>query len=123
MSAESPPASVPDLLARASELAMSFSARAAEHDRDASFPFENFDSLRDAGLLNLTVPERFGGMGAGLVAACKATEEVARGEPSTALVYAMHLIYHAVGARSPHWSQFPYERMARDSVDGIALIN
>ena len=46
----------------------------------------------------------------------RAATWVRKGEPSTALVYAMHVIYHAVGARSPHWSQPPYEQMARDSL-------
>ncbi|WP_249443988.1 hypothetical protein, partial [Acinetobacter baumannii] len=36
-------------------LASEFAARAAGHDRDASFPFENFNQLADAGLLALTV--------------------------------------------------------------------
>ena len=114
---------VEQLLIAADELGRAFASGAAEHDRDASFPFENFDALFDAGLMNLTVPERFGGHGAGLVAACRATEAIARGEPSTALVYAMHVIYHAVGSRAPRWSQGPYEQMARDSVAGLAPIN
>ncbi|MEX0781816.1 MAG: acyl-CoA dehydrogenase family protein [Dehalococcoidia bacterium] len=123
MTARATAPSLSELLRRADELGRSFAARAAEHDRDASFPFENFEALQDLGLMNLTVPERFGGHGAGLVAACRATEAIAKGEPSTALVYAMHLIYHGVGARSPHWSQPPYEQMARDSIARIAPIN
>jgi alkylation response protein AidB-like acyl-CoA dehydrogenase len=118
MSAGATAPSIAELLDRARDVSRSFAERAAEHDRYASFPFENFDALRDAGLLNLTVPERLGGQGAGIAAACKAAEAIAMGEPSTALVYAMHLIYHAVGARSPHWSQSVYELMARDSVEG-----
>ena len=46
-------------------LASEFAARAAQHDRDASFPFENFDQLSEAGLLALTVPAALGGRGAG----------------------------------------------------------
>ena len=48
---------------RAAVLTPRFFDRAAAHDRDASFPFENFDDLRDAGLLNLSVPREFGGDG------------------------------------------------------------
>ena len=33
-----------------------FAPRAAAHDRDASFPFENYDDLRAAGLLGICVP-------------------------------------------------------------------
>src|SRR5688572_16754706 len=41
-----------------------FAPRAAKHDREASFPFENYDDLRRAGLLGLCVPEAHGGRGA-----------------------------------------------------------
>ena len=117
----SPP--VDELVGRARELGQDIAGRAAEHDRDASFPFENFEALRDAGLLALAVPERFGGAGCGLEDACRATEAIARGEPSTALVYAMTNIYHGMGARSPQWSQPIYEEMARAAVERGAMIN
>ena len=45
-----------DAIERARDLSIGFAARAADHDRDASFPFENFTELHDAGLLSLTVP-------------------------------------------------------------------
>ncbi|MGD9893584.1 MAG: acyl-CoA dehydrogenase family protein [Dehalococcoidia bacterium] len=107
----------------ASELARDFAVRAGDHDRDASFPFENFDLLHQSGLLNLTVPTEFGGMGAGLSVTCKVVEEIARGDASTALVYAMHVIYHAVFGRARRWPAAQHERLCRDSLDGVALIN
>ena len=51
-------------MALADQLAAEFAPRAAEHDRDNTFPFENFDRLRETGYLALTVPEEFGGGGA-----------------------------------------------------------
>lgn len=39
----------PDYIARAEALAEAFAARAAEHDRTGSFPFENFRELSEAG--------------------------------------------------------------------------
>ena len=47
-------------------LAEEFAGRADGHDRDGSFPFENFVRLRSVGLLTLTAPGEFGGHGAGL---------------------------------------------------------
>jgi len=44
-------------------MAEGFQSRIAAHDRDASFPRENFDELRAAGLLGLTIPEEDGGHG------------------------------------------------------------
>jgi alkylation response protein AidB-like acyl-CoA dehydrogenase len=111
------------LLERVSALAADFATRAGEHDRDASFPFENFERLRDAGLLSLTVPVQYGGQGAGLTLTCRVLEGVARGDASTALVLAMHYIHHALLARAHRWPDAMHERVCRESVEGIALIN
>ena len=110
-------------LPRAQELAARFALSAAEVDRSAAFPFANFEALHDAGLLSLTVPERFGGAGAGLETACRVVAAIGGGEPSTALVYAMHLIYHALPAINGRWPSAVHEMMCRESVDGIALVN
>ena len=59
-------------------LASEFAARAAQHDRDASFPFENFDQLSEAGLLALTVPTALGGGGAGALDAARSSASSAR---------------------------------------------
>ena len=41
-----------------------FAPRAAEYDRAASFPSENYADLRAAGLLAICVPQAHGGLGA-----------------------------------------------------------
>jgi alkylation response protein AidB-like acyl-CoA dehydrogenase len=111
------------VLERAEALAQDFATRAAAHDREASFPFENFEALRDAGLLNLTVPRIYGGQELGLPAVCRVIERIAGGDASTALVLAMHYIYHAVFGRAGRWPAEVHERICRESVEGIALIN
>lgn len=109
---------------RAAALAPTFFERAALHDREASFPFENFDALRDAGLLNLSVPREFGGDGLGLREGVQVIAAVAAGDGSTALVLAMHYIHHATLAADPSgFAPALYERLCRESVEGIALIN
>src|SRR5437764_4906830 len=87
------------ILDRAATLAADFATRAAEHDRDASFPFENFEVLRDADLLSLTIPVEHGGHGAGLAIACRVIQTIAGGDASTALVLSMQYIFHAGFAR------------------------
>jgi alkylation response protein AidB-like acyl-CoA dehydrogenase len=111
------------VLERAELLAGDFATRAAAHDREASFPFENFDLLADAGLLNLTVPARYGGTDAGLALSCRVIERIAGGDASTALVLAMHYIYHATFARTRRGSSALWEQVCRESLQGIALIN
>ncbi|MGH2585689.1 MAG: acyl-CoA dehydrogenase family protein [Dehalococcoidia bacterium] len=111
------------VLERAAALAADFATRAAEHDRDASFPFENFRALLDAGLLGLTVPVEYGGQGAGLTFTCRVVEQIARGDASTALVFAMQVIYHATFARGGRWPVQLRERVCREAVEEGALIN
>ncbi len=111
------------VLDHARQLAREFSTRAAEYDRTGAFPFENFTALRDAGLLNLTVPVEYGGRGLALPVVCRVVGQIAHGDASTALVLAMHYIYHAVFGRTRHWPAGVYERLCRESVEGIALIN
>jgi alkylation response protein AidB-like acyl-CoA dehydrogenase len=69
-----------------------FALRAAQHDREASFPFEDYADLREAGLLGLCVPERYGGLGADLETYCLVSEQIARGNAATALTYNMHAL-------------------------------
>jgi alkylation response protein AidB-like acyl-CoA dehydrogenase len=54
-----------ELIALARRLARErFAPRAERHDREASFPFDDYADLRAEGLLGLCVPTRHGGLGA-----------------------------------------------------------
>jgi alkylation response protein AidB-like acyl-CoA dehydrogenase len=72
-------------------LADDFATRAAQHDRDASDPLENYAVLRDSGFYGLNVPTELGGRGVGLLGYSLAAEELAQGCASTALSFNMHL--------------------------------
>lgn len=118
------PARTPsEYLAAAERLAPVFAERAAQHDRDASFPFENFEDLRDAGLLNLGIPVEQGGDGQGLAVRTRVLQTVATGDPATALVLAMHYNQHASLSRNRRWPEQVYQHVVADSLDGIALLN
>ncbi len=116
------PASAVDdaLLAR---LTADFARRAAEHDADASFPFENFAALHDAGLLALVDPPSVGGKGGGLRDALAVVAAVAQGEPSTALVLVLQYFNHFQMWRSPHWPVGLRDRIARTAATDGAVIN
>ena len=80
-----------ELVDRARRLAGErFAPRADKHDREASFPFEDFRDLHDAGLLALCVPEAYGGLGAGFETYCLVAEQIAQGNAATGLCYNMH---------------------------------
>src|SRR5437667_8358317 len=81
------------LIARARRLALErFAPRADTHDRDASFPFDDYADLRAEGLLGLCVPERYGGLGADYETYCLVAEQLAQGNASTALTFNMHCL-------------------------------
>ncbi len=112
-----------DWLAIADDLATRFAARAPQHDRDGTFPFQNFDDLRAARLHLLTVPVAYGGWGASLLEAVQIVERLARGDGATALVFAMHV--QVLGSLSEHrpWDEPRFESFAREVVERGALIN
>ena len=67
------------------ELGSVFGERADKYDLEASFPYENFSDLREAGFLALCIPEKHGGMGADFVTYALVSEELGRHCGSTAL--------------------------------------
>ncbi|BCB80309.1 acyl-CoA dehydrogenase family protein [Phytohabitans flavus] len=79
-----------DAIAAARRLAPRLAARAAEHDRDGTFPVEDFADLRAAGLFGLMVPGRLGGREATFAEYAAVAYELARGNGATALVFNMH---------------------------------
>jgi alkylation response protein AidB-like acyl-CoA dehydrogenase len=68
-----------------------FAPRAAGHDRDATFPFENYDDLRQSGLIGICVPESHGGLGADFPTYVMVAAEIGRHCGATALSYNMHV--------------------------------
>jgi alkylation response protein AidB-like acyl-CoA dehydrogenase len=65
---------------------------AVESDRKLLFPRKNFEALAKLGLLGLTVPKEWGGLGQDHTGAAMVVETIARyGCPSTAMCYTMHL--------------------------------
>lgn len=79
-----------ELVATAEALGPKFAARAAGYDREASFPFENYAELREAGLLGLCVPQAFGGRGADLRTYSIVSATLGKYCGATALTFNMH---------------------------------
>ena len=80
------------LITRVQRLAAErFAPRAARHDREASFPTENYRDLREAGLLAVCIPREQGGLGADYQTYALAAAEMARSCGATALTWNMHV--------------------------------
>ena len=79
------------LIALAHELGETrFAPRAREWDDTATFPFANYDDLRDTGMLALCIPESAGGLGADYATYCMVAAEIGRFCGATALTFNMH---------------------------------
>jgi alkylation response protein AidB-like acyl-CoA dehydrogenase len=112
-----------DPIGPARHLADAFAADAGHYDATGDFPFDNFTKLFDAGLLGLVTAREHGGFGGGLADAQAVISEIARGEPSTALVLAMHYNSHHFLRRFGKWPAHLAERVLLANRLGPALIN
>jgi len=79
----------------------SIAPHAQRVDKDRAFPKESVAALGKAGLLGLTVPSAFGGLGQNLRTMAAALEEVSQRCSSTSMVYLMHLCGVASYAAAP----------------------
>ncbi|MEU3573391.1 acyl-CoA dehydrogenase family protein [Kitasatospora sp. NPDC036755] len=98
-------------------------ARAEEHDRDATFPYQGIEAVHEAGLLTLTVSERYGGPGGTLADTVRVLSRLGRGDASVAVVTAFTLLRHAEQARRADWPTAGYRRLLTESRRGPALVN
>jgi acyl-CoA dehydrogenase len=78
-------------VALAAELGALFAERASQHDRENTFPEENYQLLRDSKYTALAIPTELGGLGASLRQVCYAQAELAKHCGATALAVNMHL--------------------------------
>ncbi len=105
------------------ELADGFRQRAEAHDAAGTFPYENFEELRAVGYPSLTVPERFGGMGAGMLDAVKMQEQLGMGDGSTALAMTMHVQTIGAGASGERWNPELFASLCTEVVERGVLVN
>src|SRR5215831_8028021 len=82
------------LVALAETLASEVGARAADHDRDASFLFDSFGAVKISGFLTAPVPEELGGLGvASIHDLLVASARLARGDAALTIGVNMHLVF------------------------------
>ena len=68
-----------------------FKERAAEFDKNSTFPQVNIDELAEAGLLGCTAPEEYGGLGLDYMSFIVGLEEIAKVCGSTAGIVSVHV--------------------------------
>lgn len=80
-------------VALAEDHAADFATRAEQHDRESSFPFENYDAMKKSLFLAGPVPEDLGGFGVTSVHDLGVgLARIARADASTAIATNMHII-------------------------------
>jgi acyl-CoA dehydrogenase len=86
------------------------SPTADEVDREARFPIESVNALREVGALSALVPTAYGGGGADLETVAAACFELGRSCSATAMIFAMHQIQIACivrhGAGTPFFDDY-----------------
>ncbi|OUS73679.1 acyl-CoA dehydrogenase [Paenibacillus sp. MY03] len=104
-------------------LAAKFAERAARHDEEGSFPFDNFADLREVGYLKLTVPAEYGGDGIDLHGLVLLQERLAYGDGSTALAVGWHVGQMFHYRESGKWQQKLFAELCRSVVRDGTMIN
>jgi|TARA_B100000315_G_scaffold64872_1_gene58927 alkylation response protein AidB-like acyl-CoA dehydrogenase len=99
------------LLERARTHAADFAERADEHDRNNSFPHENYEAMKESGYAHMTLPEEYGGEGVNLIELCACQEQLAQGCAGTTIGINMHIF--GLGSRLVDMRNDTPERQAQ----------
>ncbi len=110
------------LVKTAAELADLFGARADRHEKDGTFPYENYDDLRRSGYHLASIPESYGGWGVGIGALTRAQARLGEGCGSTSLVISMHLV-QTIRAVLAGWPSAQLEKIMAGIVEHGYLLN
>lgn len=100
-----------------------FIDRAQKNDEDGTFPFENFQDLKDIGYPALTVPKEYGGLGISLFELLRLQETIAKADGSTALSIGWHMGITKFLGEHDIWKKEKYQAFAKDVVATGALLN
>lgn len=100
------------------EMLMRFHERAPIYDRENRFFSDDFEELREAGYLNIAVPQPLGGLGLTVAEVCREQRRLAYYAPATALAINMH--HYWVGTAADLWrsGDKSLEWMLRATVQG-----
>jgi L-evernosamine nitrososynthase len=107
-------------VALAENHAADFALRAERHDREGSFPFENFDELRNSGFMAGAAPQYLGGGGVESVYDIMVgMSRLARGDASTAIAANMHIVGTAAIVRFMRRAEAAGDVKAASVLEGL----
>lgn len=94
---------------------------ADKYDRENSFPYEDYEALKEAGYYKAFVPEEYGGAGLSLKEIAKEQTRLAKAAPATALGINMHQIIVGLAKFMVRKGNKHGEQILRDAADGKLL--
>src|SRR5690625_7374677 len=100
-----------------------FAERANKHDEDRTFPFENYQDLKEIGYQVLTIPKKYGGAGISLYELIRLQEVIAASDGSTALSIGWHMGITKHLGENGIWKEEIYQAFAQDVINNGALLN
>ncbi|WP_085993828.1 acyl-CoA dehydrogenase family protein [Oceanobacillus senegalensis] len=100
-----------------------FSKRAPEHDKNLTFPFENFKDLTEIGYPSVTIPKEYGGLGISLYEMLRYQEIIGEADGSTALSIGWHMGLMKHLGENKIWKEETYTAVAQDVIQTGALLN
>ena len=110
-------------LALTRETAKRFRETSRMHDENISFPFENFEALKEIGYPELSIPKEYGGGGISVEELMRHQEIIARYDGATALAIGWHMgIIMDLGEKR-EWDTEKYRRVVQDVLNDGALVN
>lgn len=112
-----------ELLKMTAELKEIFKKRSDTFDLEGTFPYTNFEDLKEKNFLSLTIPTEYGGKGINLLEYLKIQELLAQGDAPTALSLGWHLGVLLEAAENRHWKNKSFVKLSREIVNKKVLIN
>lgn len=100
-----------------------FNERAMEHEREQTFPAENYEDLKRSGYPALTIPKSYGGAGISLVELLELQLEIAKADGATALGIGWHMGIMKHLGESGAWDEETYRALVDEVLSRGALIN
>lgn len=101
-----------------SELLERIHSRAAKYDSENSFPWEDYEELKEAGYYKAFVPTEYGGHGLTLPEIAKEQTALAKAAPGTALGINMHQIIVGLGRHMVARGNEKGEQILRGAAEG-----
>ncbi|MDO5034833.1 MAG: acyl-CoA dehydrogenase family protein [Actinomycetaceae bacterium] len=93
-------------------------SRAAKYDEENTFPYEDYEELKEAGYYRAFVPKEYGGEGLTLAEIAKEQTRLAKAAPGTALGINMHQIIVGLGRHMVARGDMRGEQILRGAAAG-----